>query len=155
MHLKTLRAMTSVFALAGATIFSPGAAFAQSSPEATTPDNGDIIVTARKRQESILKVPVVLTAVTGEQLTTTQVTTVTDLPRLVPGLVIAGNLLSIGPQVTIRGVGTSSFDPGVDHAVEHARRGFDCQGRSLNCPGRGIIWPRRGCVEPEALRHRG
>lgn len=80
-------------------------------------DNGDIIVTARKRQESILKVPVVVTAVSEEQLTTSQVTTVTDLPRLVPGLVIAGNLLSIGPQVTIRGVGTSSFDPGVDQSV--------------------------------------
>lgn len=116
MNLKTLRMMTSVFAIAGATAFAPGAAFAQSSPEANS-DNGDIIVTARKRQESILKVPVVLTAVTGEQLTTAQVTTVTDLPRLVPGLVIAGSILSIGPQVTIRGVGTSSSDPGVDQSV--------------------------------------
>jgi iron complex outermembrane receptor protein len=80
-------------------------------------ENGDIIVTARKRQESILKVPVVVTAVSGEQLSNVQVTTVTDLPRLVPGLVIAGNILSIGPQVTIRGVGTSSFDPGVDQSV--------------------------------------
>lgn len=78
---------------------------------------GDIVVTARKRNESILKVPVVLTAVTGEQLTAQQVTSVTDLPRLVPGLVISGSLLSIGPQVTIRGVGTSSFDPGVDQSV--------------------------------------
>jgi outer membrane receptor protein involved in Fe transport len=42
---------------------------------------------------------------------------VTELPKLVPGLVIGGNILSIGPQVTIRGVGTSSFDPGVDQSV--------------------------------------
>lgn len=78
---------------------------------------GEIIVTARKRQESILKVPVVVTALSEEQLENAQITSVTDLPRLVPGLVIAGNLLSIGPQVTIRGVGTSSFDPGVDQSV--------------------------------------
>ncbi|HEX7930481.1 MAG TPA: TonB-dependent receptor, partial [Sphingomicrobium sp.] len=80
-------------------------------------DNGDIIVTARKRQESILKVPVVVTAISNDSLENVQVTQVTDLPRLVPGLVIAGNLLSIGPQVTIRGVGTSSFDPGVDQSI--------------------------------------
>lgn len=78
---------------------------------------GEILVTARKRQESLLKVPVVVAAVTGERLESFQVTQVTDLPRLVPGLILGGNLLSIGPQVTIRGVGTSSADPGVDQSV--------------------------------------
>lgn len=77
----------------------------------------DIIVTARKRQESILKVPVVVTALEASQLENIQVTQITDLPKLVPGLVLGGNLLSIGPQVTIRGVGTSSSDPGVDQSV--------------------------------------
>lgn len=80
-------------------------------------DNGDIVVTARKRQESILKVPVVVTAISEDRLESAQVTQVTDLPRLVPGLVLGGNLLSIGPQVTIRGVGTSSYDPGVDQSI--------------------------------------
>lgn len=61
--------------------------------------------------------PVVVTALAGEQLTNIQLTQVTDLPRLVPGLVLGGNILSIGPQVTIRGVGTSSSDPGVDQSV--------------------------------------
>ncbi len=114
---NTFRMMTSALALLSAAAFVPSAAYAQSGDEAASRDSSDIIVTARKRQESILKVPVVLTAVTGEQLTSNQITTVTDLPRLVPGLVISGNILSIGPQVTIRGVGTSSFDPGVDQSV--------------------------------------
>jgi iron complex outermembrane recepter protein len=83
--------------------------------DSSTPS--DIIVTAQKRQESILQVPVVVTALTGEQLDNVQITSVTDLPRLVPGLVLGGNILSIGPQVTIRGVGTSSSDPGVDQSV--------------------------------------
>jgi len=82
-----------------------------------TSSSSDIIVLARKREESILKVPVVVTAVSAETLQTSGVTEITDLPKLVPGLVIAGNLLSIGPQVTIRGVGTSSYDPGVDQSV--------------------------------------
>jgi iron complex outermembrane receptor protein len=89
-----------------------------SSHTPPAPGNSDeILVTARKRQESILKVPVVVTAVTGEQINTAQLTQVTDLPRLVPGLVLGSNILSIGPQVTIRGVGTSSYDPGVDQSV--------------------------------------
>src|SRR5437870_2723542 len=45
----------------------------------------DIIVTARKRQESILQVPVVMTAISGAQLDHAQITQITDLPRLVPG----------------------------------------------------------------------
>jgi iron complex outermembrane receptor protein len=99
--------------------FAP--ALAQSAPPPvgtiSPADPEEIIVTARKRQESILAVPVVVTAVTGERLQTFQITQVSDLPRLVPGLVLGGNLLSVGPQVTIRGVGTSSSDPGVDQSV--------------------------------------
>jgi iron complex outermembrane receptor protein len=95
----------------------PAAPPAAQTPVVASHDEGEIIVTARKRQESILKVPVIMTAVSGETLENFQVTSVTDLPRLVPGLVLAGNLLSIGPQVTIRGVGTSSYDPGVDQSV--------------------------------------
>jgi iron complex outermembrane receptor protein len=93
---------------------APSPALAQSEARA---DSGEIIVTARKRQESILEVPVVVTAISNEKLQATGIANVTELPKLVPGLVIAGNLLSIGPQVTIRGVGTSSFDPGVDQSV--------------------------------------
>ena len=95
----------------------PAAPPTSQSPVVASHDEGEIIVTARKRQESILKVPVIVTAVSGQTLENFQVTAVTDLPRLVPGLVLAGNLLSIGPQVTIRGVGTSSYDPGVDQSV--------------------------------------
>jgi iron complex outermembrane recepter protein len=100
-------------ALAQETTAPPAAAQAPT----TNSNNNEILVLARKRQESILKVPVVVTAVSAETLQTSGVTEITDLPKLVPGLVIAGNLLSIGPQITIRGVGTSSFDPGVDQSV--------------------------------------
>jgi iron complex outermembrane receptor protein len=77
----------------------------------------EILVSARKRQESILEVPVVVTALPAEQLDRLQVTDMQDIPRLVPGLVLGGNLLSIGLQPALRGVGTSSSDPGVDQSV--------------------------------------
>ncbi|MCB2060186.1 MAG: TonB-dependent receptor [Novosphingobium sp.] len=110
--------LTGILCTASALTLGWGApALAQETrPQASALDS-DIIVTARKRQESILKVPVIVTAVSSEKLENVAITNVTELPKLVPGLVIAGNLLSIGPQVTIRGVGTSSYDPGVDQSV--------------------------------------
>lgn len=111
--------------LSAASILSMGWAGSTLAQEAEAPppqtkayvDNGDIIVTARKRQESILEVPVVLTAISEEKLQNTGITNVLELPKLVPGLIIGGSLLSVGPQVTIRGVGTSALDPGVDQSV--------------------------------------
>jgi iron complex outermembrane receptor protein len=104
-------------ALLSASLLASGWSAPAFAQEQATVAAGDIVVTARKRQESILKVPVVMTAVSDEKIENVGVTQITDLPKLVPGLVIAGNLLSIGPQVTVRGVGTSSFDPGVDQSV--------------------------------------
>jgi len=103
--------------LCAASLVSLGCAVPALAAEEGASSGGDIIVTARKRQESILKVPVVVTAVSAEKLNNVAINNVTDLPKLVPGLVIGGNLLSIGPQVSIRGVGTSSYDPGVDQSV--------------------------------------
>ncbi|CAN7630895.1 TonB-dependent receptor [Phenylobacterium sp. LjRoot219] len=77
----------------------------------------EVIVTARKRQESLLQVPVIETVISAEQLDRFQVTDLTDLPKLAPGLNLGHALLSIGTQISIRGVGTSSSDPGVDQSV--------------------------------------
>jgi iron complex outermembrane receptor protein len=77
----------------------------------------EITVTARKRQESILNVPVIEQAIAGERLERLQVTELTDLPKLAPGLNLGHSLLSIGTLVSIRGIGTASQDPGVDQSV--------------------------------------
>ena len=77
----------------------------------------EVIVTARKRQESILNVPVIEQALTEAQLDRMQVTELTDLPKLIPGLSFGHSLLSIGTLVSIRGIGTASQDPGVDQSV--------------------------------------
>jgi iron complex outermembrane receptor protein len=84
-----------------------------------TADSGleEVTVTARKRQESILNVPVIEQAIPQERLERLQVTELTDLPKIVPGLNLGHSLLSIGTLVSIRGVGTASQDPGVDQSV--------------------------------------
>ena len=77
----------------------------------------EVIVTARKRQESILNVPVVETAISQQKLERLQVQDMKDIATLVPGLAFGDNVLSIGTQISLRGVGTSSSDPGVDQSV--------------------------------------
>ena len=77
----------------------------------------EVTVTARKRQESILNVPVIEQALPQQLLENLQVTDMTDLPKLVPGLNFGHSLLSIGTLVSIRGIGTASQDPGVDQSV--------------------------------------
>lgn len=90
---------------------------AASATATSDPSFGDIIVTARKRQESLLKVPVVETALPLETLQRLQTNDLKNVATLVPGLVVGNQLLSIGTQVSIRGIGTSSSDPGVDQSV--------------------------------------
>ncbi len=80
-------------------------------------ETGDIIVTARKRQESILKVPVIETVLTAETLSKNRVSDIGGIARQVAGLQIGGNVLTVGTQIALRGVGTSSLDAGVDQSV--------------------------------------
>jgi iron complex outermembrane recepter protein len=77
----------------------------------------EIIVTARRRQERLLNVPVDVTAVTRATLTSLQVTQIGDLPSLVPGLVIGNSIGDAGPFLTIHGIGDTEINAGVDSSV--------------------------------------
>jgi iron complex outermembrane recepter protein len=78
---------------------------------------GEVIVTARKRQESILNVPVVETVLQPDQMQRFQTQDLKDIATMVPGLVVGDSVLSNGTQISLRGVGTSSYDPGIDQSV--------------------------------------
>ena len=104
------------------------------APAAGSSELEEITVTARKRTESILNVPVDVQALSASQLQTFQVTELTDLPTLVPGLNFGTSLLSIGTLVSIRGIGTASQDPGVDQSVA-----LNIDGLSL---GNGLAFQR-------------
>jgi len=107
----------SVVALVGVCI--PGVVPVVNAQEQVAQASGveEIIVTARKRQESILKVPVVETVLTPEQLEAKQIVDIQSLTTNVPGLNIGQAVLSIGPQISLRGVGTSSLDAGIDQSI--------------------------------------
>lgn len=84
---------------------------------------GDIIVTARKREETLQDVPVAVTALSGELLEQTYAVEIKDLNGFAPNVTIASH--SSWPssaQITIRGLTSMdierSFEPSVGVAVD-------------------------------------
>ncbi|NYT41447.1 TonB-dependent receptor [Sphingomonas sp. R-74633] len=88
-----------------------------SSAIAQTADPDEIIVTARKREEESLRVPVVATVIRADELDRRQVTDLYAIAAMTPGLVLGAAPLEVGTEVSLRGVGSSPLDPGVDQSV--------------------------------------
>jgi iron complex outermembrane recepter protein len=107
------------FLLATTAIFIAGTsipAFAQEAAGEAASD--DIIVTARKRAENLIDVPLPVTVTTKEQLTRDQVFTITDLSRVTPALEISqtsGGEVNGGAR--LRGLGTGVFNASVSPSV--------------------------------------
>lgn len=76
----------------------------------------EIVVTAQKREERINDVPLSITAMTGDQLKSQNVTEAKDLARVVPGFNVQ-TALNGSPVFYIRGVGFSDTSPTVAPAV--------------------------------------
>jgi iron complex outermembrane receptor protein len=93
-----------------------GSSFQESSAEPSD-RSGEIIVTARKRQEAAIDVPVIETVLGADVLRRSQVVDLSGVVRQVPGLQIGTAVLTVGTQISLRGVGTSSLDAGVDQSV--------------------------------------
>lgn len=81
------------------------------------PQGDDIIVTARKRNESILKVPVVVTAITQADLERFANDDLYTISQNVPGLLIGTSLAANGLQVSMRGIGTTANNSTVDNSI--------------------------------------
>lgn len=98
----------------------PAAALAQdaaaSSTEAERNEGlGEIVVTAQRREESLQRAAVAVTAITGDDLTKSGITETANLGRLVPSLVVqpTGGTTSF----FLRGVGTNSQNSFAENAV--------------------------------------
>jgi len=113
---KTLMASAAAIVL-----FSTGSAYAQEAPAepqagADAPAADAIVVTARRRAEDASKVPISISAFSGEQLVTKGITNVIDLVKIAPGLNIQGGATKVNPFIVIRGQSravTGNGSPGV------------------------------------------
>ncbi|MEH6584195.1 MAG: TonB-dependent receptor [Halioglobus sp.] len=73
----------------------------------------EVLVTARKREESLQDVSVAVSAVTDTALNDAHIRNSADLTKLVPSLTLAGG----GGSFVIRGIGTQAFSAGVEASV--------------------------------------
>ena len=119
MRNHTLLSRASLLASA---IFSltamPALAQDADQPQAGSADDGEIVVTARRREENLLDVPIAITAISGQQLANSGAADITALAETVPNVTLEP---SRGTNSTlsafIRGIGqqdpVSGFEPGV------------------------------------------
>ena len=76
----------------------------------------EVLVTARKRQESLQDVPVVVQALTSETIEATGTTTFADLNTQISGLNLT-NASSVSPVVALRGVTSDATNNSADSSV--------------------------------------
>lgn len=77
----------------------------------------EVVVSARRREESLIAVPVAASAVSGEQLRQYAIVDIRDISKLVPSLSIDRSTSGAGGVITMRGIGTSPSNAGFDQAV--------------------------------------
>ncbi len=106
----------------------PVTSFAQSAAGAESTNPDEIIVTARKRSESLLDVPIPVSVATAAQLARDQVRAINDLSRVTPALEVSqtsGGEVNGGAR--LRGLGTGAFNasvsPSVAFVVDQAAQG--------------------------------
>ena len=84
---------------------------------------GEIVVTAQRRSENVLSVPLSITAISGEQLQTSGIKQLTDIQFTTPGYNVSDS--NGYTQIFIRGVGNSIFvgaDPSVATFIDDVPR---------------------------------
>ncbi|MEH3100072.1 TonB-dependent receptor [Sphingomonas adhaesiva] len=131
--MMALRAMFLTSTAAGLLAASPALAQDQSTTVTTGAaaenqvENGDIIVTAQKRSQSVRDVPIAITVVDQSQLERQQITSVTDLKRVAPALEFGAPGQSPGGGAFIRGLGTtitaSSGEPSTSLVIDGVPQG--------------------------------
>ncbi|HEY4546292.1 MAG TPA: TonB-dependent receptor [Pedomonas sp.] len=77
----------------------------------------DIVVTAQRREESLQKVPVAVTAVSNEMLTDLRVTGPQSLSGMAPSVLISSQGSQSNPTVSIRGIASGTSNNAVDPKV--------------------------------------
>jgi iron complex outermembrane receptor protein len=121
---KATRPKAFMCMLLAATTLSAGLpAVAHAQDQAETADaasnlSGEIIVTARKRDESLQSVPIAISAITSESVDRQQASTLKDLSFSVPNLIVTNNqTTTTGAAVYIRGIGQDDSTPVQEQGV--------------------------------------
>jgi outer membrane receptor protein involved in Fe transport len=79
------------------------------APQATAPDNsGDIVVTAQRREQSLLQVPLAISALGGETLQNKGISNSASLATAVPNLQVSSPYGNTQPNFSLRGISVAN-----------------------------------------------
>lgn len=127
--LRQVYVQLALFAAAGfAGILSSSIAFSQAAPQSTIADAtqgaalSEIIVTAQRREERSLDVPIAITTVSAPTLISAHIDDYLDLGQIVPGVVIGRTGSFVQPS--IRGISTEASGAGGENNVATYIDGF-------------------------------
>ena len=100
-------------AICASTALIPSTAFAQETAEENSQAedsaaSGVIIVTAQRRAQSVLDVPLAITAIGGDTLASKGVTNSTDLAEVVPNLQVSSPYGNTQPNFSLRGISVAN-----------------------------------------------
>ncbi|MFZ4121022.1 MAG: TonB-dependent receptor [Caulobacterales bacterium] len=98
-------------ASAVATLLATDYAAAQDSAD------GEIVVTATRRETRLQDVPIAVTPVTAEMIQNSGIRDLQDLTSVAPGLVFTNAAAETSATARLRGVGTEGSNPGLESAV--------------------------------------
>lgn len=128
---KALLQMAGAIALTAGAV---GTASAQDgSAQASAGQVEDIIVTARKREESSLNIPVTVTALTADTIERNNLTSIESVAALTPQLQVNRQPSGSGATLSMRGIGSTSTSSGIEQSVALIVDGvYYGSGRMLN-----------------------
>ncbi len=112
-----------------------GAAFALFAIDVTVASAqvSEVVVTARKREENVQNIPVAVTAISGKQVEQFNLSSVEDVAAKTPQLIITRGSSGSGADITMRGIGSSSENIGIEQSVAVNVDGvYYGQGRAIN-----------------------
>ncbi|WP_160486827.1 TonB-dependent receptor [Aurantiacibacter rhizosphaerae] len=112
-----LKGTGSAIATAGVLALAATAVPAHAQEQVSEELGNTIVVTAQKREQNVLEVPVAVTAIGDNVLEAAQVNEFEDLTSVSPSLTITAGGSQAGHSIALRGVGTVAFSTAVESSV--------------------------------------
>ncbi len=111
----------------------------------------EILVTARKREESLQDVPVAVSAFSGDFLQQNAVNSIEDLGAIIPTFIAGQSQLSAGGAIYLRGVGSATGNGLIDQSVSINLDGVSIAQASLMFSGQYDVAQLEVLRGPQAL----
>lgn len=128
------RLKISIIALS-TSLLTPVAAWAEEQPAGTSAESseGEIIVSARRKDERLVDAPVAITAIGGADLQDKSMTRFADIATQVPTLIAGRAASGSSASIFLRGVGSTALSAGFDQSVSFVVDGMPMsRGREIN-----------------------